>query len=449
MKCIIIGGSHAGVAAARALKILDPKIDVTLIEKNQTLAFISSGINLVSKGIIQKLEEAHNYSPKELTDLGVKVLLSTEVLKIEKNEIKVICTMINDGSTITQELTYDFLIAAIGSTPAIPLSLTSEKKDILTYKSFNESAFALDRIKKAKKIALIGLGFVGMEFADTWMKEKELFLIDRRDYPLAGYFDEEFIRPILSNIPNNVTFNLNTTVKKIDKDKKTGTYTLTFHSNEKISNVDLIVSTSSSLPNSQLLEGLVDLNFDHTVSVNDYLQTSIENIYAVGDLLEKPLFSTQLEIGGVFKPLVSQAQRSGFVAAYNIYSNNQLAYQSSNRTIATTFGEYYLASSGMTEIDTIIYKRKCVSVTKEISVDGGETLKLQLMFEKGTNILLGAELLTTSKILVELINLLSLMIQTKMNIFDIIQSDFYFQPEFTSYARYLQQIALESLPAIG
>ncbi len=53
------------------------------------------------------------------------------------------------------------------------------------------------------------------------------------------------------------------------------------------------------------------------------------------------------------------------------------------------------------------------------------------------------------KILVELINLLSLMIQTKMNIFDIIQSDFYFQPEFTSYARYLQQIALESLPAIG
>ncbi len=262
--------------------------------------------------------------------------------------------MINDGSTITQELPYDFLIAAIGSTPAIPLSLTSEKKDILTYKSFNESAFSLDRIKKAKKIALIGLGFVGMEFTDTWMKEKELFLIDRRDYPLAGYFDEEFIRPILSNIPNNVTFNLNTTVKKIDKDKKTGTYTLTFHSNEKISNVDLIVSTSSSLPNSQLLEGLVDLNFDHTVSVNDYLQTSIENIYAVGDLLEKPLFSTQLEIGGVFEPLVSQAQRSGFVAAYNIYSNNQLPYQSSNRTIATTFGEYYLASSGMTEIDTII-----------------------------------------------------------------------------------------------
>ncbi|WP_264082417.1 FAD-dependent oxidoreductase [Enterococcus durans] len=84
MKCIIIGGSHAGVAAARALKILDPRIDVTLIEKNQTLVFISSGINLVSKGIIQKLEEAHNYSPKELTDLGVKVLLSTEVLKIEK-----------------------------------------------------------------------------------------------------------------------------------------------------------------------------------------------------------------------------------------------------------------------------------------------------------------------------------------------------------------------------
>ena len=162
MKCIIIGGSHAGVAAARALKILDPRIDVTLIEKNQTLAFISSGINLVSKGIIQKLEEAHNYSPKELTDLGVKVLLSTEVLKIEKNEIKVICTMINDGSTITQELPYDFLIAAIGSTPAIPLSLTSEKKDILTLSLIHISeptrrtpiSYAVFCLKKKKREAV-------------------------------------------------------------------------------------------------------------------------------------------------------------------------------------------------------------------------------------------------------------------------------------------------------
>ena len=82
MRIVIIGGSHAGIAAARHLKKVDPKFDVIIIEKSSVLGYVASSLNLVLEGYIQRLEDSRTATASELLSEGINVIRGENIISV-------------------------------------------------------------------------------------------------------------------------------------------------------------------------------------------------------------------------------------------------------------------------------------------------------------------------------------------------------------------------------
>ncbi len=452
MKIIIIGASHAGVTAALHLKAAQPDLDVILIEKNGFSSFIASGINLVAKEKVHELENASLYQKSDILNLGVDIIEYTEVIKLHKKSKRLVA--FNSATQEEIEYSYDYLILATGSQQLLLDYGFGDDPRFISYKNLGEAKHSYSIIQKAKRVAIIGAGFIGLELADWLRKEKQVILIERMERPLFRYFDDGFLKEVIPNNLDNLTQKFNNSVTEIVE--KNGQLQIHLLSGEVVENIDCVVSAVNGIPNTELFEDFIKLNFDHTVEVNEYLQTSVPYVYAIGDVIAQRLVNHQIENNRFFLPLVSNALRSAHVAAENILSNNQLPFMASNRTIVSLFGPYELGSAGLNELDLLTHPVETKSYTKKFT--RGELgclespfvyTKVKLIYDVETKILLGGQIITTSSMLIQNINMISLMIHTKQTIYDIAQLDFFFQPEFKPYLNIIQQMALEIIRKIN
>ncbi|STP28223.1 pyridine nucleotide-disulfide oxidoreductase [Enterococcus durans] len=447
MKVVIIGGSHSGTTAAIHLKKKDPSCEVIIIEKNKFQSFIASGINLVEKGQIKSLEDAKLYDKEELLDLNIEIMEYTEVTEFEpKQNVLTIKLKENDGVSYVY---YDYLILATGSTQIKHGKSKNDDTRYISYKNYLESKKSLDTLNNSKNVVIVGAGFIGLELADSLDVEKNITLVDRMDYPLFRYFDEKFIKIIYEKCPSNIEFQLNDAIYKIEE-KTNGKLKVYFFNGDIKDDIDVIVSASNGKPNSELFIDKIKLNYDKTVGVNSFLQTSADNVYAIGDLVLQTLIDEDLPKNQFFLPLVSNAFKTALIAAENILTGNTQKNIPTNKTIATKFGKYYLASSGFTELDAISHFCEVDQITKEFFFENDESsdegyLKIQLTFTKDAKQVVGAQILSVSRMAIENINVLSMIIREKLTFFEIMKLDFYFQPEIQPFINVVLQTALSGI----
>ncbi len=425
----------------------DPSCEVIIIEKNKFQSFIASGINLVEKGQIKSLEDAKLYDKEELLDLNIEIMEYTEVTEFEpKQNVLTIKLKENDGVSYVY---YDYLILATGSTQIKHGKSKNDDTRYISYKNYLESKKSLDTLNNSKNVVIVVAGFIGLELADSLDVEKNITLVDRMDYPLFRYFDEKFIKIIYEKCPSNIEFQLNDAIYKIEE-KTNGKLKVYFFNGDIKDDIDVIVSASNGKPNSELFIDKIKLNYDKTVGVNSFLQTSADNVYAIGDLVLQTLIDEDLPKNQFFLPLVSNAFKTALIAAENILTGNTQKNIPTNKTIATKFGKYYLASSGFTELDAISHFCEVDQITKEFFFENDESsdegyLKIQLTFTKDAKQVVGAQILSVSRMAIENINVLSMIIREKLTFFEIMKLDFYFQPEIQPFINVVLQTALSGI----
>lgn len=451
MRVVIIGASHAGNTAAIHLMKRDPSIEVILLEKYPFHSFIASGINLLMKHVVGSLADASLYEKGDLLNLGIDLRENCEVTDIiaEKNTV----FYYNHELKKEEKLTYDNLILATGSTQN-HLSFDYMDDDrFISYKTFQESKDKLPTLTDAKKVVVMGAGFIGLELADWLGKEKEVYLIEQMDHPLLHYFDEEFLNPVMRKLKQNIQFKFNNSVTQVTEGKN-NLLNVTLMTGEVIPEVDCVVSAINGSPNSEFLQGIVETAFDGAVMVNEFLQTSVPNIYAIGDLIEQHFFNKKLENNRMFLPLVANALRSAVTAGENILTNNTISYGHSNRTIVTKISDFYLGSTGINRMDALGHQLPTRTIEKvfsshDLSEEPNHPIftKLQLTISTtgSKEKVIGGQILTTSRTLIENINLLSIIVKNEYTLWDIVELDFYFQPEFKPYVNIIKDLVLEDI----
>lgn len=424
MKVLIIGASFAGVAAALEVRKKQSNAEIILLEKQPTLGYIPNGLHLYWENKIAELDAAYFITKEQLEKQNIRCYLETAVEKIDS--IHKIIHYLQHGKEET--ITYDKLIIATGSSQLSQKISGSYGENVLKYKRHLEAEDALSKVNASKSVTIIGAGQVGVEAADLLSKQqKQVTLIENMDYVLFKYFDKEMIRPLQQKMnEQGIDLRLNQTVSAIEAEEDQ-TATIRF-GNETVTS-DAVILGVNVRPDLHFLDEHIKLHMDQTIAVDRYMRTSVEDVFAVGDCIQ---LAYGEEEETVYIPLVNNAVRTGIVAAANLIQP-KMVFKGSLRTIGTFIFGYYIASTGMTEAESVFTEQKVKTYRQEVrltSLPTSDTVTIKWVYDATSHVLLGAQMISTSNML-EKINTLALAIQTKQTLEDLQQKDYFFHPSFS------------------
>lgn len=423
MKVVIIGASFAGVAAALEVRKKHAHAEIILLEKQSTLGYIPNGLHLYWEQKIEHLDEARFITKEQLETQKVQCHLGATVQKINTTQ-KIIHY---DYSEQEELISYDKLIIATGSRQLSEKIDGSAHESVLKYKRYGEAQAALVKVEESQHVTIIGGGQVGVEAADLLNKQqKQVTLIESMDYVLFKYLDEEMVQPIEQKmIEKGIDLKLRQTVSSIEtnEDQK-----VRVRLGEDSVTSDAVIMGVNVRPNLHFLDTQVELHMDQTIAVDRYLRTSVKDVFAVGDCIQLSGPGEDM----VYIPLINNAVRTGIVAAANLMEPT-VTFNGSLRTIGTSIFGHYIASTGMTEAESLFTNQKVKTRLQTVrlnSLPNSETVTLKWVYDADTEVLLGAQMISTANIL-EKINTLALAIQTKQTLEDLQQKDYFFHPSYS------------------
>lgn len=440
MKVAIIGGSHAGVTAAKEIKTHHPDISVTLFERNSYLAFISASIAPWMEEIISSDENNLFLAlADELTKLGVEVKLNVTVTEtdLENKEI----SYVNREEVLFTEK-FDKIILATGSRNIEP---NGKDDRILQPKSWHDARHIVDQVKDSDTVAVIGAGYVGIEIVESLIRlKKTVYLIDRHKNILNSHFSSLISKRAESILQEHgVIMKTNQTIEEVEGNSNT----LHIEMNDERLDVDTIIAGVGFVPNSSLFEEQLEVTENGAVITDGYLETSIDDVFAIGDLTAT-YFSPLNTLD--YAPLATNAIRQGMVMGYNITSK-VLKYPGNLETSVVNLFDYSLARTGFTSNNSQLIKN--VSNIRSVSLEVHKRANFmsentdiigQLWWSPETQIVLGAEFMSNTDI-TEMANTMAIAIQNKLTLQDLLLSDFFFQPQYSQPLNFIALLARKAI----
>ncbi len=442
MKIIVVGCTHAGTAAVKNILKQNQDVEVTVYEKNDNVSFLSCGIALYVGGVVKDVNGLFYSNPAELAGMGAKINMEHEVLNIDYEKKTLSVKDLNTNKEFSD--TFDKLVLATGSWPIIPNIEGIRSKNVLLSKNFNQANEIIEASKDAKKITVVGAGYIGVELAEAFeLNGKEVVLIDGETRIMPKYLDPEFTDLAEKAFrDHHVNLALGQKVKGFITNGDTVTHIMT---DQETFETDLVIMCIGFRPNQKLYQGFLKTTPNGALVVNEYMQTSDPNVYACGDCVNIFYNPTQEHR---YIPLATNAVRMGTLVGLNII-RNQIKYQGTQGTSGIKIYDLSIASTGLTE-----------GVANDLGIDYGsvtvrdhnrpefmpdyDDVLLKVVYDKVSRKVLGGQILSTYD-LTDKMNILSIVIQNQMTIEQLAFVDFFFQPHFNKPWNLLNIAALQAI----
>ncbi|MEO2722221.1 FAD/NAD(P)-binding oxidoreductase, partial [Enterococcus faecium] len=429
------------ITAALNLRKLQPKAEVLLIDEDHKdgLGYVSNGINLYLKGKIRSLSEvAHNM--RTLQESGAKLITEWRVTELDPDKHQLILAS-KEGKNET--ITYDKLIVATGSSP-VTLYKQIEAENVYTYKNLVQSKQVLAALKEAKEVVIFGAGYIGLELADALRNKGYIIhLVDYMPNVLSRYFDKDMINSFQNQLKTKqINFHPNEFL--IDW-KKSGEEVVSVQLLSQTLKADIVIFSAQTCPNTSLLKDKVALYEDDTVMVNEYLQTSDSDIYAIGDIVPVSFDKKERHL---FLPLVTRAVHMARAVALTL-CEQPTAYDLKQKITATVITDHFLGTVGLTEDEAPFLEQSACSCSGEFDLfpqydEENKTVNAKLIYHPDTLEIIGGQLISQEFLLSDL-NLLADIVKHKTTIPQLAVEDFGFLSEYTPRFHYLNELAFKVL----
>ena len=342
MKYVIIGGVAGGATAAARLRRLDEKCEIVLIEKGQHISYANCGLPYYIGGVIADRDRLFVQTPAAFSKrFNIDVRTETEALSIDT---KLMTVTVSNGARGMYTESYDKLLLAPGALPVRPQLPGIGLDGIFTLRNVADT----DRIKAfmeghpGRKAVIVGGGFIGLEMAENlvhagWtvsVVEMAPQVLAPIDYSMASFVHQELTS-------HGVELHLEKAVKSFEN--AGGSIGVNLSDGQTLV-ADMVLLSIGVRPNTKLAEDAGLKLGKRGISVNEYMQTSNPDVYAVGDAVE---FVHPLTAEPWLSLLAGPANRQARVAADNIVKGNSESYEGSIGTaVAKVFG-LTIATAGL------------------------------------------------------------------------------------------------------
>ena len=393
MKVVIVGGVAGGATAAARIRRLNEQAEIVVFERSGFISYANCGLPYYIGGVIEDPEELTLQTPESFfSRFRVAMRVRHEVTAIHPDRKTVSVTNLETGEEFEEG--YDKLILSPGAKPTQPRLPGVGLDKLFTLRTVEDTFRIKAYISEnhPKSAVLAGGGFISLELAENLRELGMEVTIVQRPKQLMNPFDPDMAAFIHSEMRRHgVKLALGHTVEGFEE-KDGGVDVLL--KDEAPLHADMVVLAIGVSPDTHLAqEAGLELGVKGSIVVNDRMETSVPDIYAVGDAVQVKHFVTGQD---VLLSLAGPANKQGRIAADNICGGDSHYMGSQGSSVIKVF-DMAAASTGVNEtnakkagldVDTVVLS----PMSHAGYYPGGKVMTMKVVFEKATYRLLGAQI---------------------------------------------------------
>lgn len=433
MRVLIIGGVAGGATAAARMRRMDEKAEIILFERGKYVSYANCGLPYYIGGTIAQRERLFVQTAEGFINrFDIDIRLESEVISVNAKNKTVSVRKTETGEIYCES--FDKLILSTGAEPVRPPVPGIDHPDIFTLRNVPDTDAIKTYIeqRKPKRAVILGAGFIGLEMAEN-LHDAGLYV----DIIQRG---NQVMRPL--------DFSMAAIVHQHLKEKKvnlwleenvagfepSGDHLRVCLESGKSIETDMVICSIGVRPEKQLAESAgLKIGKLGGIEVNEYMQTSDPDIYAVGDAVEvfNPVTGTNALI-----PLAGPANKQARIAADNILEGNKHTYKG---TIGTSIAKVFDLTVASAGVSAKVLKRSGIeylsSYTHSSShagyYPGALPLSIKIIFSPSSGQLFGAQIVGFDGV-DKRIEMIAQVIQNKGTIYDLSELEQAYAPPFSS-----------------
>lgn len=394
MKVVIVGGVAGGATAATRIRRLDEHAQITIFERSGYISYANCGLPYYIGGVIEDPEELTLQTPESFRRrFRIDVRVKHEVIDIDAGQKKVVVRNLETGEEF--EESYDKLLLSPGAKPVRPNLPGIDNKRLFSLRTV-EDTFRIRQFvekQKPKTAVMVGGGFIGLEVAENLCELGIQVTVVQRGGHLMNTLDYDMAAFVHSKLRSKgIHLKLGADVTGFEE-TETGLNVLL--KEDQIISADLVLLAIGVSPENTLAKRAgLELGLKGAIVVNDKMETSAADIYAVGDAVQVRHTVTGND---AVIALAGPANKQGRIAADNICGLDSHYKGSMGSSVIKLF-DLTAASTGLTEkaaqMSGIVYDRIVLSPGSHAGYyPGAKTMIMKVVYEKGTLKILGAQIL--------------------------------------------------------
>lgn len=433
MNYLIIGGVAGGATVATRLRRMDEKANIILFERGKYVSYANCGLPYYIGDTINNREKLFVQTAKGFTDrFRIDIRTEQEVTAIRPDKKEVEIKNLSTGETYTE--TYDKLVLSPGAEPLRPGIEGIGSKKIFTLRNVPDTDTIKNYVntENPKRAIVVGGGFIGLEMAENLhdlgiqvdVVEMANQVMAPLDFSMAAIVHRQLT-------DKGVGLHLEDGVSRFEE--KDGGVTVHLRSGKQIA-TDMVLLSIGVRPETKLAKdaGLA-IGERGGITVNDYMQTSDADIYALGDAVEvRHLVTGQPAL----IPLAGPANKQGRIVADNIVFGNKEKYPGSIGTSIAKVFDLTVATAGanakLLQRNNIPYISSYTHGASHAGYyPGAVPLSIKILFAPENGKLLGAQIVGFNGV-DKRIEMLAQVIQRGGTVHDLTELEHAYAPPYSS-----------------
>ena len=427
MKVIIIGGVAAGMSAASKLRRLDGEAIINVYEKGDDLSYSGCGMPYFLGDVVTDEKKLIARTKQDFQTQDISVFLRHEVISVNHQEKLVTIKNIDTNEVITDS--YDKLLIGTGTYANRTNTPGSEKVNVYVLNQLDDMRTLKPLTDKAKSVAVIGGGYIGIEVAENLAHKGIHVEIIELAPQLLTVYDKAIAQMAQDALEQKGV--------KIHLNEKLLNYDL--HNNKSVVNtdkftyeVDLIIEAIGVRPNTAFLKDTgLEMLRNGAIVINENCETNLKDIYAAGDCAA---YHHLIKDEMAYVPLGTHANKTGKIVAENMVGIdskfNGIVGSNIIKVVDLAFAK---TGMGIDEAKRLNLDYDYVDVTAKNQTGyypGAKSIFMRIVYEKSTGILKGAQLVG-EKGVSDRINIMALAITKSLTAKEFSQLDFAYAPPFS------------------
>ena len=432
MKVVIIGGVAGGATAAARIRRLDEQAEIVMLERSGFISYANCGLPYYIGGVIQDEEALTLQTPQGFWErFRIDARVRHEATAIDPAAKTVTVKNLETGAVTTEQ--YDKLLLAPGAHPTRPEVPGLDSQRLFTLRTVEDTLAirAFVEREKPRTAVLAGGGFIGLELAENLAEMGVQVTIVQRPPQVMAPLDYDMATFLHAHLrQKGITLRLGAAVAGF---RQAGETITTLVEGGEDLPADLAILAVGVTPESALAKAAgLTLGARGSIAVNDRMQTSDPDIYAVGDAVE----ITHLVSGKKTRiALAGPANKQGRVAADNLCGGDT-RYPGAQGSSVIKVCDLTAAVTGLNERAAreagLDYEKVVLSPMNHAGYyPGGRMMTMKVLYEKGTLRILGAQVVGYEGV-DKRVDVIATAMQAGLKVTDLAQLDLAYAPPYAS-----------------